>query len=200
MQKTEFEGICLNVPDDVYLPSDDSFLLAEASVSLKGKILELGCGSGIVSLFNAKANPQNTVFGVDINPSAIASANENAKLNSIGNTTFVESDLFDAIPDASFDAILFNPPYLPTPDDEKIRGKLNAAFDGGKNGRDTLGRFFDQLESHIHQGTRVLILHSSLNNPDKTFEQMESLGLKTEKVCEKSFFFEKLMVLKGTKS
>ncbi|UTW63418.1 methyltransferase [bacterium SCSIO 12741] len=78
---------------------------------LKGKkVLELGAGSGIISLVAAQRGA--TVTSTDINPVAI----ENLKINAIQNGLEVRalvSDLFDHIPDPQFDFIFINPPYYP---------------------------------------------------------------------------------------
>ena len=74
---------------------------------LKGKVLDLGCGYGVVSivlskLFDIKAT------GVDINPRAVNLSKENAKLNKVDVNYFV-SDGYSNVED-KFDEILVNPP------------------------------------------------------------------------------------------
>ena len=79
---------------DVYEPAEDSFLLAKHAKKLNGRILEVGCGCGIVSLECAFSNQKNIVEGVDINRKAVALAKENAKENKIKNARFYYSNLF----------------------------------------------------------------------------------------------------------
>ena len=74
---------------------------------IKGKVLDLGCGYGVVSivlskLFDIKAT------GVDINPRAVNLSKENAKLNKVDVNYFV-SDGYSNVED-KFDEILVNPP------------------------------------------------------------------------------------------
>jgi len=200
MEEQEYKTMIFRTPKDVYLPSDDSYMLEQYARELKGRILEIGCGNGLVSISNAKANPTNTVLGADINPSAVSTAEKNAELNKVDNVLFLESNLFENLEDERFDAIIFNPPYLPTSEDDKVDGDLNAAFDGGKSGREVLDLFLEQFEEHLKPRGVLLILHSSLNNLEETISKLEKLGMKTEVLAEKSFFFEKLMVLKATNS
>jgi len=197
MLQTDYFGLKLCFPDSVYEPAEDSFLLAKPASGLKGRVLEIGCGSGIAALHNAKNNPKNEVIGVDINPDAVKYAKENAKQNNIKNAKFFKSDLFSAIaPNEKFDAILFNPPYLPTSRDERINGNLNAAFDGGKSGRSILDRFLRVFDKFLKPNGILLLIHSSLNNPEKTEKILKEKGFNTEILETESFFFEKMCIMK----
>jgi len=195
----EFQGISFDVFDSVYEPSDDSFLLAEHSKSLKGEILEIGTGCGIVGILNAKNNPENKILAVDINPEAVKNAKSNAEKNEIQNIDFIQSNLFSKIPKRRFDAIIFNPPYLPTGKDEKINTNLNHAFDGGIDGRKVLDEFLDSFSGFLKSKGKLLILHSSLNNPEKTIRKLESMGFSVKILQEKHFFFETLSMIRADK-
>lgn len=199
MKELIYNDLRFKVPEDVYLPADDSFLIEEHSSLLKGTILDVGCGSGFLSITNAKQNPNNKVTGVDINPIAVKTSKQNAKLNKIKNTKFIQSDLFEKLESQTFDGIIFNPPYLPTSKQEKLGNDLNHAFDGGLDGRRIVDKFLTNFYKHLNKKGTLLILQSSSNNPKKTIKKLEQLNLKTEKLSEISFFFEKLMVLKAKK-
>lgn len=193
-----FGRLRLRVPDGVYQPSDDSFMLAGAAKGLRGDVLEIGCGCGIVSLVAAET--ADSVVGIDVNPDAVACAAANAEKNKIKNASFAEGDLFSAArPGKKFNAIAFNPPYLPTDESEHIRGRLNAAFDGGKDGRAVLDRFLAQFGSHLKPGGSLLLVQSSLNGLEKTREMLEGAGYGVEAVAEKAFFFERIYVLRASK-
>jgi release factor glutamine methyltransferase len=189
-------SLVLHVPDSVYRPSDDSFMLADAAEGLQGDVLEVGCGSGIVSLVAAKT--AESVLGVDANTDAVACARANAEKNRIKNASFAESDLFAAVPAGTkFDAILFNPPYLPTNESEHVRGPLNRAFDGGKDGRAVLDRFLAAFDRHLKPAGSLLLVQSSLNGLEKTRSILGAAGYSVETVAEKAFFFERIYVLKA---
>lgn len=193
-------GLVLSVPDSVYPPAEDSFMLAEAAEGLRGRVLEIGCGCGIASL--AAAKTAKGVLGVDVNPEAVACAESNAKRNKIENASFIESDLFAAVssvePD-KFDAILFNPPYLPTKKGERVSGRLNQAFDGGKDGRLVLDRFLAGFGRHLKPGGVLLLVQSSLNAPEKTEAKLLSVGYRPSIIRQEGFFFEKLFLVKAEK-
>ncbi len=72
--------------------------------------LELGCGTGIISVLAAKKNAR--VISSDINPTAIKNAKLNATKNGVDISTYL-SDLFVDLPQQQFDFIIINPPYYP---------------------------------------------------------------------------------------
>lgn len=188
----------IDVTNSVYEPAEDTYLLAKYAKDLKGIIIEIGIGSGYVSLVNAKSNPQNKVFGVDLNPEAVENAKHNAIKNNISNVNFFVSDLFSSVR-GMFDAIVFNPPYLPTEKKERVKGELNRAFDGGKDGRKILDVFLAGFGKHLKTKGTLLLVHSSLNNQDKTISILKNKGFKVEILEERSFFFEKLLLLKAAR-
>ncbi|MEW6723128.1 MAG: HemK2/MTQ2 family protein methyltransferase [Candidatus Micrarchaeota archaeon] len=197
--ETRFRGLALDVPQDVYPPAEDSFMLAARAAFSKGEVLEVGCGSGIASLACAKANPENEVLGLDINPAAVACACANAAKNGIKNASFIGSDLFSSAPPKKFDAILFNPPYLPTSENERMEGAINHAFDGGEDGREVLGRFLGAFDGFLKPGGALLLVQSSLNGFEETEGALKSMGYSVRVAAEEKFFFERICLLEARK-
>lgn len=70
------------------------------------KVLDIGCGSGILSLVAAKLNAEE-VFATDIDPLAIEATIENSKLNNIRNIDAVEGSLLDKV-NKKYDVIIAN--------------------------------------------------------------------------------------------
>lgn len=155
-------GLNLWIFDSVYEPAEDSYLLAKyVEKYAKGKtILDVGTGCGIQAIIAAK-NGAKKVVGIDKNPDAIENARLNAKQNN-ANCEFFLSDLFSNV-NEKFDLIIFNPPYLPTTHEEKIKGPLNLAFDGGVTGRETLELFLKQYKNYLNENGFALVLESSLS-------------------------------------
>ncbi len=192
-----FLGLKLDVFRDVYPPQEDSFLLAKHTHSLSGNILELGTGCGISSLANASRNPENYVLGLDIDPKAVRNAEYNASHNKIRNARFIHSDLFSSAPILRFDAILFNPPYLP--ESHRPHGKpspIDGALYSGRDGRFHTDSFLHHLDDYLLPGGKAFLIQSTHTDIPRTLELSHSLGFSSEVVEEKSFFFEKLALLK----
>ena len=84
-------------------------LFRETSPPAAGRVLDLGCGYGVIGLAIAAAVPGATVTGVDVNERAVLLANENAA--SLGLSDRYVALTPDAVPaDAEFDELWSNPP------------------------------------------------------------------------------------------
>ncbi|MFA5412209.1 MAG: HemK2/MTQ2 family protein methyltransferase [Candidatus Micrarchaeia archaeon] len=192
-------GLSLTIPKDVYEPAEDSEMLAFHSHNLKGKILEIGTGSGLASILNAKTNPSNEVLATDINPAAIECAKKNAEANGAKNIHFLQSNLFEKV-EGKFDSILFNPPYLPTSKDERVPGNLNYAFDGGEDGRKTLDIFLEEFDKFLAPKGVLLLVQSSLNSTEKTLATLQGKGFATRILEERPFFFEIIYLIEAQRT
>ena len=172
--------------DDVYPPSEDSILLIESLDITEGeRVLEVGCGSGVVSIHCAKNG--GIVTSVDINPSAVELASINFSKNGLEGNVFI-SDLYENV-SGIFDTIVFNLPYLPV--DEE--GMLEKAWSGGDDGMGPLPALLDGSEDHLSEKGRVVVVTSSLMDQDVLGELLSRYSVKT--LGELPLFFEKLFVL-----
>lgn len=183
----EYEpGIDISENPEVYPPSDDSILLIESLVVRDGeRILEVGCGSGVVSIHCAVNGCD--VTAVDINPLAVELTRRNAAANGV-DIRVSESDVYENV-DGRFDTIVFNLPYLPV--DEE--GLLAKAWSGGPDGLGPLPRLLDGAPRHLLPGGRVVVVVSSLTEPRALEEVLEGYEVRT--LGERRLFFERLSVL-----
>ncbi|NHJ32370.1 MAG: methyltransferase [Asgard group archaeon] len=158
------DGLSLDIPKEVYDPAEDSFLLAENVHQLTNeRILEVGSGSGYVSIYLAKKYPETDFFCIDINPFAARATKENAKQNSV-NIEVLCSDLFNSFLAKNnfqfFDIILFNSPYLPVKD----FGILEQAWSGGIDGLDVVKLFLKALPIFLKRSGCCYLVVSSKTN------------------------------------
>jgi release factor glutamine methyltransferase len=189
----EYDGLFVATHSEVYEPHDDTFLLAKVIKDEIGPgqyFCEVGCGAGIVAMTAARKGAN--VVATDANPHAVTLARHNFKQNKLAGT-IDEADLL-AGQTGPFDAVAFNPPYLPTEDDEKVSGPLNLAFDGGPDGNETVLRFVAQLSHLVRLPGRIFIVHSSLSDAQPLIDAMTKLGYSNDVVAEESHFFERLWV------
>jgi SAM-dependent methyltransferase len=96
------------------------------------RILDAGCGDGLLSLSIAKMHPDWTVVGIDIDASLLAGARERARARSLDNVEFVPADLTKNLPQGEFDVVLALECLSEIPDDEAaLRAMASALSPGG---------------------------------------------------------------------
>ncbi len=190
MKTLQYRGKEVIILPKVYEPAEDSFLMIEAAlreVKRSDIILEIGTGSGIVSMF-IKDIAQ--LIATDISPQAVKCA----KLNGID---VIRTDLFEGINvnvKGKFDLIVFNPPYLPSEDQKTDRDVL---WDGGPSGREIINRFLEQVKNYLTDEGRILLLVSSLTGIEQIIDKMKSLDFVVDEIMSEKHFFERLVVLRG---
>ncbi len=186
----------INTHENVYIPAEDSYLLAENLEVENGKsVLEIGTGSGIVAMYASKLTDK--VTATDINFDAIQLAESNFKANNIDNVELLFGNLFEPVKDRKFDVILFNTPYLPTEEGEVIEDNLNYAFDGGLNGRKVIDLFLNEVKNHLNDGGIVQLIQSSLSDNDETLNKLDELGFISEIAKKEHYFFEDIVLING---
>lgn len=106
-------------------------------------VADIGCGSGCISCALATEHPAIHVIATDLSPDACALTRENASLQGVSDRIdVIECDLGEGIGDeaiGSFDAVISNPPYIPTELLSALPVEVRAfepslALDGGADG------------------------------------------------------------------
>ncbi len=86
-------------------------LIETVKIKPECRVLDLGCGYGVIGIAIGKAVPHVKVTMVDINERAVQMARENAVLNQVEDRVeIMVSDRFSALEGRKFDHILLNPP------------------------------------------------------------------------------------------
>ena len=188
----------INTDDNVYVPAEDSYLLADNLEIKEGQsVLEIGTGSGIVAMYASRLTDDITV--TDINFDACELARRNFAENGIENIEILWGNLFEVVENRKFDVILFNTPYLPTEDDEVLDNTINYAFDGGLNGRKVINLFLNEVKNHLNDGGIVQMIQSSLSGNDETLAKLDELGFIAEIAASEHFFFEDITLINAYK-
>jgi 16S rRNA (guanine1207-N2)-methyltransferase len=86
-------------------------MLSHAGFAEGQKVLDLGCGYGIVGITAAKFTAPGNVYMVDVEPEAVSLSRRNAERNGVPGVNVILSDGFEALDETGFDCILSNPPY-----------------------------------------------------------------------------------------
>lgn len=176
----------------MYEPREDTFLMLTVleKTKLQGKsVLEVGTGSGVVSLFCALHGAN--VVASDISEAALKATRTAARRLRVRVET-VQSSLLAAFLGKP-DLILFNPPYLVS--GQSMRDKT---VDGGPDGNSAIRPFLSELPGFLAASGCCLLVLSSMNNPNQLIQQHRDLSF--ENVASRSLFFEELIVFRISKS
>ncbi len=193
--------VIINTSNDVYPPSEDSYLLIDTLLSyLKDSknsnlsLLDIGTGTGVIGISSVKSNCIGKLTLSDINPKAVSLTKNNLKenhniLNGI-KVNVLQSDLFSNIPKEKYDIITFNPPYLPNEENSKI---LTEAFFGGWSGIEVTQSFLKSSLEYLSDDGVIFIVSSSLGNMEKLMLFIKNLNLEIKMQEKVHIFFEDII-------
>lgn len=154
------------VTEHTLIPREDTAGIVSLSnhyleEKVDAKVLDIGTGTGILAIMIAKLNPEQQVFASDISPEALEVAKENA-LNHQVNVEFIESNLFEHIPQQSFDLIVSNPPYisedeLDLMDDSVKKFEPSLALFAEDNGLAIYKQLAKQIQSYVKETSMIIV-------------------------------------------
>lgn len=167
----EFFGRRFAVGPGVLIPRPDTELLVDLALSkLRGhsrpRILDLGCGSGVLAITLALEVPGAAVAGADASPDALEMSRLNAA--ALGaQVSFFESDWYAGLPEqveSKFDLIVANPPYIAPDDAHLAQGDLRfepraALVGGGEAGEGDIAAIARGAPMHLASGGWLLVEH-----------------------------------------
>jgi release factor glutamine methyltransferase len=139
----DFYGRVFQITADVLDPRPDTETLVEAGLArlpARGRVLDLGVGSGCVLVSLLAERPDASGVGVDVSPAALVVAQANAgRLGVLDRATWIEGGWAVATGLGTFDVVVSNPPYIPTGEipmlDREVREQdPGLALDGGADG------------------------------------------------------------------
>ena len=144
----EFMGLDFFVQEGVLIPRPDTETLVEEIINICNNrtglnILDIGTGSGAITISLAKYLDKSHVISADISDIALEIASKNAFSNNVDERIdFIKSDVFSNVPkEEKFDLIVSNPPYIRKADIDGLDRQVKDfepynALEGGEDGLD----------------------------------------------------------------
>mgnify|MGYP000947006333 FL=1 len=183
-------GISFYIEEGVLIPRPDTEVLVQYVLDYidekykEGdiKVVELGTGSGCISLSIAYYNKNVFVYSVDIDKKANAVAEENSRrLKLSDRVKILEGDLFQGIKNMglknSVDIIVSNPPYIPEDEIFGLQDEIKKyeplwALDGGEDGLNYYRRIIPQSKEYL-KNRGILVFEMGFDQGRKIKELME---------------------------
>jgi release factor glutamine methyltransferase len=161
----EFWGLDIEVTRDTLVPRPETEFLVEEMLARPpagpARVADVCTGSGCVAIALARWLPMTDVVATDISEAALRVASRNAERNDVGDRiTFVLTNLLDGL-DGGFDAIVANPPYVPTAAIAETSPEVRdfepvTALDGGIDGLDLIRRLVPAASERLVAGGWLL--------------------------------------------
>lgn len=162
---------------DTLVPRPETELLVDTVLELTegmavADILELGTGTGAISLAIKKHNPASQLCATDFSSAALEVAKSNAQKFAL-DIRFILSDWYQAVAaDAQFDVIVSNPPYIAADDPYLTQGDLPAepmqALSSGESGLEALEIIIPGAFDHLGPGGYLVLEHGFEQAPTVT--------------------------------
>lgn len=163
LKKEYFFGLELNVKKNVFIPRPETEFLVQhiLNLSLKknSKILDIGTGSGAISISLKKERRDLKVFASDISLPSLFQAKENAKKYNLKIKLFC-ANLLDGVK-GKFDLIASNPPYIPKDFmknlPENVKKEPKIALNGGSQGLEVIKKILTTAKKHLKKDGHLVI-------------------------------------------
>lgn len=162
-----FAELELTVTPAVLIPRCETEILAEhllGTLPADGTLLDVGCGSGAISLLAAHRRKDISVTALDISCDALEVAKLNAeKLHLSDRVQFLQSDLLSALlPEQKFDAVAANLPYVTFDEYAGLEDEVRCyepqlALTAADEGMELIFKLIRELPPHLHSGSRVAL-------------------------------------------
>lgn len=163
--EVEFMGRAFKVDRRVFIPRPETELLVEEALGCEKLwkrdaplIVDVGAGSGCIVISLAMARPEARYWALDVSEEALELAKENAANLHVGeNIIFRKCRLSDIEESGSIDAVVTNPPYIPTVEYEALPAHIRdheprQALDGGRDGLSTVRALIDDARIALASG------------------------------------------------
>ncbi|MDH3890731.1 MAG: peptide chain release factor N(5)-glutamine methyltransferase [candidate division Zixibacteria bacterium] len=185
LEESWFYGRRFFVSPAVMVPTPETELLCETAIRYvqqrkikRPRILDIGVGSGVISVTMALELAEPEIVALDISKDALAVAEKNAAdLGAENQIEFRQSDFFGAVTPAElFDLILSNPPYINDTEYETLPPEVLAdpkiSLTSGPDGLDAVRQILIRAPEHLTPNGRLIF--------EIGYDQAEQVALLTE--------------------
>lgn len=166
--EVEFFGLPFHVTRDVLIPRPETEHLVEKAIAIAAefpspRIVDIGTGSGAISVALAHHVPDSHITAIDLSPAALRIAEGNAHLNGVAERVrFLVGDLLAPVADESFDIVVSNPPYVPERDGPSLAVEVRAyepelALFGGFDGLEKYRRLIPAAALALRAGGYLVL-------------------------------------------
>lgn len=216
METPHYDHLTSQDYEKVYEPAEDTFLLLDALEddlkyldSVQPRIcLEIGSGSGLIITAIAKKFPNAICLSTDINPWACSITKRTALRNG-ACVEPIRTNLLDNFKPHIVDVLVFNPPYVVTPDEELERKTSNTeteapdnlvySWAGGAGGRRVIDALVEKLSNILSPDGVLYLLLLKENNPKDITRELAKNNFLAVQFKERRILGEHLFILKVTR-
>ena len=180
--RASFYGRDFDVDKRVLIPRPETEILVDTCVELakslpeEAHIVEIGCGSGIISIMLSLLLPKARLSAVDISRDALHVSQHNAQKHGVSERiTFCEGSFLDGIT-GKIDMIVSNPPYIANnePLDVGLSYEPSLALYGGNRGDEMLCHIIDLF---LQRGAKALVCEMGYDQREPITLHVKQKGL-----------------------
>ncbi len=189
--RKEFWSLEFTVSEHVLIPRSETELLIELTLNEVSntkapRILDLGTGSGVISISVAKEREDAKIVATDISSQALEIAKKNAEKHN-AEITFIKSSWYENLAEEIFDAIICNPPYIakddPDLDKHVYQHEPGKALISDKNGLKDLELVIAGAKEYLSSTGYLAVEHGfqQAKKVQQLFDQHGFMSIQTHK-------------------
>jgi len=191
LKKKTFRDFELDINSNTFSPRKETELLIDIIIDMKlnpKHILELGTGSGAISIALMKNFPKAKCIATDINLKSLKLAKHNAKKNNVlDQINFICCNWLDIFVNFDFDIIIANPPYIKTEVIKKLEPEVRCfdpiiSLDGGKNGLECYKKIILGLDQKSFRKNSKILFEIGYDQALKVKKLMKEVNIMETKV------------------
>ena len=190
--KKEFWSRDFYINQHTLIPRPESEMLVELVIQANARkkissILELGTGSGCISVSLAKELSHSQIVSTDICAKALEVANKNAQHYGVNNISFIKSDWFNKLDNQKFDCIVSNPPYIREDDPylSELTFEPSKALVSGDDGLEAIEIISSNAAEYLSPEGKIFIEHGKYQK--KEIQKIFELNNWRDIICHRDF-------------